>query len=322
MVKLYYYKPEHRFLEAEQREVMVSEKTKAIWAIQLDIITLIADICRRHSIRWFVDGGTLLGAVRHQGFIPWDDDIDICMFREDYERFCEICCVAMEEPFFLQTYRTDVDFTHGHAQVRRSDTTFILRGEMEDGKPTNCYNQGICVDLFPMDNIPDNPKVAERFLRGVEDLRYWACSYSIFQRKFSGKSFFTVIRQLGKRLGLRYYFTRMIGLLIGRKPLRCVQDRHDAYVQKYNKTKTERACTISHWPMRKSRQYYRREWFDNVEMLKFENLTVPAPSGYEQLLAGLYGDDWRTPRQGSALLHGDVLVDVDHSYTDYFDKNG
>ena len=84
------------FLEEEERDgYLVSAEMKKIWAVELDLLNEFMRVCKEHDIRWFADGGTILGAIRHNGMIPWDDDIDVCMYREDYEKLLDSCKLAI-----------------------------------------------------------------------------------------------------------------------------------------------------------------------------------------------------------------------------------
>ena len=123
--------------------------TKELWAIQLDMLYKVQQICDKHNIKWWIDAGTLLGAVRHRGFIPWDDDVDIVMFREDYDKFLEVARTELKDPYFLQTDWTDKVF-YCHTKIRRSDTTGILA---KDTLANFDFNQGIFIDIFPMDFV-------------------------------------------------------------------------------------------------------------------------------------------------------------------------
>lgn len=106
-------------------------------------------ICRKHNIGYFVCGGTMLGMVRHGGFIPWDDDMDVGMLRADYNRFCEVAKQELREQFFLQTRESDPNIPYLFSKVRLKGTEYITKyNELRD------FNKGICVDIFPFDKVP------------------------------------------------------------------------------------------------------------------------------------------------------------------------
>lgn len=308
------YKFEGSFFEPEAKELIVSRQTKQVWAVELDLLHEFSRVCEKNGIRWFVDGGTLLGAVRHKGFIPWDDDIDVCLFREDYEKLCR-CAKDFESPYFLQTFVTDKGTAFGHAMLRNSDTAVFPKGDLINGYSCWTFNQGISIDIFPLDNVPDDVDKAKCFLqdvlknitnarRCVND-RAWL-KHARFYSYFSYAGFRVVTRMI------RNMFLKCLG--IGDLIFHYARI-HDEHVQKWNSTPTEICCTIAHWPVRKKRQYYHRKWFDSVTYLDFEGMRVPAPAGYENLLEGLYGD-WKQHVIGGAL-HGTLVFDVDNSYKKY-----
>ena len=139
------------FLNEEVRcGYTVTKQMKEVWAVELDMLEKLLSVCKKHDIKIFASGGTMLGAVRHQGFIPWDDDIDMMMFRDDYEKLCKVAQEEFEYPYFFQTEYTDVGSLRGHAQLRNSATTGILAGERNQ---KYSFNQGIFLDIFPLDNI-------------------------------------------------------------------------------------------------------------------------------------------------------------------------
>ena len=94
----------------------VSAKMKKIWAVELDLLAKFIDVCNKHELNYFVDGGTLLGAVRHKGFIPWDDDVDVIMPREDYDKLFEIAAQEFQYPYFF----------HREASLPRISSSFLL----------------------------------------------------------------------------------------------------------------------------------------------------------------------------------------------------
>lgn len=131
---------------------LTSEQLRKLQMIELEMLKEIDRICRKYNIQYSLDGGTLLGAIRHGGFIPWDDDADIVMLRSEYEKFYRFCQKELNtEKFFLQEFRTDTDYRWGYSKMRRTGTIFLREGQ----EHIKC-NQGVFVDIFICDNVPDS----------------------------------------------------------------------------------------------------------------------------------------------------------------------
>lgn len=117
----------------------------------LDIMSEVDRICSENSIGYSLIGGSMIGAVRHHGFIPWDDDMDIGMLRQDYEKFISICESRLDKKYFLQTYDSDPKYNYGYAKMLLNGTELV-----EFGHERTKYRKGIFVDIFPFDTVPNN----------------------------------------------------------------------------------------------------------------------------------------------------------------------
>lgn len=135
----------------------VTADIKKVWAIEIDLLCALSKICNKHNLTWFIDGGSLLGTIRHKGFVPWDDDIDVMLPRKDYDELMKLSS-EFKAPYFLQDF--DSELKNGiriglkHAKLRNSNTTARTLGNIE--KKLKIENQGIFIDIFPFDNIPDD----------------------------------------------------------------------------------------------------------------------------------------------------------------------
>lgn len=138
--------PESFFEEETRSDFLVTTERKKIWAIELDLYLKFAEVCEKYGFRYFAAFGTILGAVRHKGMIPWDDDVDVCMPREDYDRFCQLAVSDFQEPYLLQTPYTDNGYYYSFAKIRNVNTTCMPVVMSKSG-----FCHGICLDVFPLD---------------------------------------------------------------------------------------------------------------------------------------------------------------------------
>ena len=118
--------PENFWAEEIRDEYFVSAEMKKVWAIEMDLYREVTRILNKHNLRYFTDGGTTLGGVRHKGFIPWDDDLDICVPREDYEKLHQLAS-EFKDPYFLQSTVTDPEYGYSFMRLRNSNACKKLK---------------------------------------------------------------------------------------------------------------------------------------------------------------------------------------------------
>lgn len=291
------------FLQSETRnEYFISTEMKEVWAVELDLLSHLLQVAQSHNIPLWVGDGTLLGTIRHHGMIPWDDDIDVIMFREDYDKLCRIAQKEFVYPYFFQINETDPWSLRGHAQLRRSDTTGMLRGDSTKYP----YNQGIFIDIFPIDNKINDESL---FIKQLENAKHYkelaiACRSLRFLSDERPLSASKKVKRFIKKtlLGNLYaanYFAR----------------KETYYRTLYNNQETEEVLEYVFAFDRKERYVYQRKWFAQTMYLPFEFLTVPVPIGYEEILTTFYGN-WHEFVKG-ASAHGGVIFNTRMGYKDY-----
>ena len=139
----------------------------AVQIKELELLKIFISICEKYHIKYFLACGSVLGAIKYKGFIPWDDDIDVCLLRPDYERFLDVANAEIPEWCFIQNSKTDPAFPHFFSKLRNSNTTFI-----EKGTAHLHINHGIYLDIFPIDGYPFDKKDI-KFFEFRKKLIFW-----------------------------------------------------------------------------------------------------------------------------------------------------
>ena len=297
------------FLPEERDGYLVSTEMKKVWAVELDLLDAFARVCSKHHLTWFAHAGTMLGAVRHHGFIPWDDDIDVVMPRDDYERLCALGPTEFPHPYFFQNEETDRYFARNFSRLRNSQTTAVFGRELLYKFP---FNQGIFIDIFPMDHVPSDPHVRQAFYDKLADLntRAWRWRTIIhFYRPKIGQGFVKRANHYLKHLCFKLFY---------RGDYQYYLSKHHELITKYNDEETGWVGESVISPL--GRQLWRPEWVQQTEMVPFEMIQIPVPVHYEECLTASFGKDWRTPRH-VPTLHGIVYFDTEKPYTEFLAQN-
>lgn len=259
---------------------------------ELFIAKEVKRICNENGIKYFMIAGTLLGAVRHNGFIPWDDDMDIGMLREDYERFIKLAKTDLGERFFLQTPETDSAYGLNFAKILLKDTT------LTEASAANNAVKGISIDVFPFDAVPENAKKTEKHKKRTYFLR----------RLLLAKQNYNVC---GKKEYVKravYAVLKFIAAFYSREKL-CKM--LDSECERYNALgKTPEKIVNIGGAYGYDKETILREWVDSTVELPFEDTVFAAPAGYIPYLEYFYGDYMKLPPEDKRYnRHGVTAID-------------
>ncbi|MDY5578093.1 MAG: LicD family protein [Lachnospiraceae bacterium] len=293
------------FLDEEIRcGYTVTHERKEVWAVELDLLAELLRVCKKHHIKIFASGGTMLGAVRHKGFIPWDDDIDMMMFRDDYEKLCKVGKDEFKEPYFFQTEYTDRGSLRGHAQLRNSQTTGILIAEK---KCDFSFNQGIFIDIFPLDSVSDEKVLLEKQEKKVIKYKKMALFCSQFSTRYMPAR--SSVKNLLKKV-IYLFFNRFMNVLSLK-----YYKKFENECAKYNcNQRTKYISTLSF--QFENRQHFKlRRDYEKLIDLPFEFMYIPVGERYDEALTNRYGDYHKFVMEDNC--HGGIFFDTNKSYKEY-----
>lgn len=269
----------------------VSSSMKRAWAVQLEVVQLVDDICKKHGLRWFADFGTLIGAVRHKGYIPWDDDIDICMLRDDYEKFLKIIQDDLPDGYLYRSIYTDPPFYELFAKI-----VYVGKSQ-DDPKDKWLYDfpLPVGIDIFPLDYISDD--------KTKEDARYHIFK-TISAALYAQENDIEVDDET---------LISEVELLINKKIDRTLPLRQQLYICMDNVLKIfppNAGKYVMHGPyyLKSRDNKHRKSDFKEIIEMPYELGTMNVPKGYDAVLTQLYGDYMQLVKCGA-----------DHTYP-YFDK--
>lgn len=263
---------------------------KRLWESEIQILDYIDSVCRENNIRYSLTYGSLIGAIRHGGFIPWDDDIDIMMPRCDYNKFIRLVKAEKSNEFCILQPGETVDYTNNFVKIVKNHTAFLQYERDREKK----FHKGIFLDVFPVDNVPDNRFLQKiQFVAAAVNLLY-ARGYVSGTEGVTGFIEAILLRAPhGVQHKLRAFSERV---------LTAWKSRHTGYCFI--------ACTIA-----ETRILFHSQLFDELEEVPFEKKKYMITKMYDHFLRKQYGDYMKLPPENKRIwTHHPVLIDFEHNY--------
>ena len=243
-------------------------KMNKLHNVHLELMDEFVRICDKHKLKYYLYGGTLLGAMRHKGFIPWDDDVDIIMHRDDYEKFGEICKTELDtKKYFYQTCFTDEWYTRNFAKIRKNNTA-VREPVWDDYK----LHKGIYIDILPLDYFP--PGKWRR--RRLEKRFSWLNAVCL--------SDYTASLNIFKRLLFRIY---------KRFPRKFSYKRREKFLSNLYKYKDSKlVCSFGSHYKPFQRRIMKKAWFRGDQYMDFEGRKYRIPDGWKEYFLQVYGESY------------------------------
>ena len=268
-----------------------SEATRKLQKVDLEITMQIVDICKKHNIQYFITSGTMLGAIRHKGFIPWDDDIDIGMMRDQYEKFLEVAEKELPETLKLVTFRNTPEYHYYISRVVDTDTWIEEERMAEDEKMTH-----VSVDVYAIDGSPNNS-----LLRKIYYFRV------MYHRALMSLCYKDSIDRHRKR-GV---FERILLFVMERIPVEKMTTpyKQKCHIDRLLKSNDVYKSNIIGDLMGayRTKEMMPAELFGKGAMYQFEDVMLMGPEDYDGYLTYMYGDYMKLPPEESRRTHYKVI---------------
>lgn len=263
--------PENFWDEEVRCDYLISAEMKKIWAIEMDLYREISRVLDKHNLRYFAGGGTVLGAIRHNGFIPWDDDLDICMPREDYEKLQELT-EEFKSPYFLQSPLTDPEYGYSFLRLRNTNTSVVVR-PFTHAK----FNQGIYIDIIPLDNA-----TKEDISPRMDKIKKLIFKNSAYMRKDYPEKSERDLQRIKEFLDPNM------------KPID-VWNAINKEAVADNKIDTDYWSTIVVTIYAPLKNLYPKRIYNSYKDVPFESITMRIPAGYDELMTINFGNYMEFP---------------------------
>ncbi|MGN0436125.1 MAG: phosphorylcholine transferase LicD [Wujia sp.] len=271
--------------------ILKDEEFRRMQLLELDMLKEFDRVCRENNIRYTIFGGSLLGAVRHKGYVPWDDDADIAMLRQDYERFKQVASQMDQDICYFQDHTTDSEYRWGYGKLRRTGTKFVRVGQ----EHLKCKT-GVFVDVFPMDDIPKST-IGQIF----NDI-YCFCLRKILWS------------EVGKYSANEKLIVRRIYSILSKIPPEKVFKKVERLVKKSKNNSSKRVRCLLFPATGKlykknplSERYgMPKSWFTDLVEYDFEGIRLYGTRDYDTILKYIYGDYMKLPPEDKRDPHSPV----------------
>ncbi len=278
---------------------VISPEMKRVWGTSLEMAEKLVEVCRRNNLKCWMDSGTLLGAVRHEGFIPWDDDIDFVMLRKDYDKLVQIADKEFTHPYFFQTTYSDRDYYRGHAQLRDVRTSSLSMDELNKE-----YCRGIDIDIFVLDGFIENPVL--RFLHRTTTMCIKKTLRGYLSHPHENKSF-------GKKL-----LSGVSKLIYSVVPYRKAFALYEHMFRMIDED-THKRVSVSAYRYSNRKRIRLRSSYDDTVWMPFEGMMLPAPANTEDALVCYFGKEYMVPQQ-LPTAHGQKYLDATRPFGEVADE--
>ena len=255
------------------------EMLRQLRDIQVELLKEVDRICEKCGIKYNIIAGTLLGSVRHGGYIPWDDDADVALLRPEYEKFRKACKTELDKTrFVFQDHRNTRGYRWGYGKLRMKNTLFLR--EYQEHMP---YFQGVFIDIFPLDNVPDN----------------------YVQRSIHNFECFCIRKFLWSEVGQyaeKNHFKRKLYSLMAKVSDKVIFDAYKMLMLRSNSHRT-RWVRILTFPAPNNQYGYLRKWYENSSDYVFEGQTFKGIRDYDEYLSFKFGDYMKLPPEEKRKVH-------------------
>ena len=273
--------------------VIFMEELRRLQLTQLSILKATVKVLNEDNIKYFLIGGSCLGAVRHNGFIPWDDDVDIGIFREDYNKLPEIF-KKLPDNMFYQGYFNEVEYPYNFSKVRMKNTTMLQAGDDH----LNMHH-GIYIDIFALDNAPGRVEDFEKYYNKVKKWKLLQSAYYLGDYKNSMKR--KLSHRIIKKL-VRTFFS-------GKK----IHEELEKKLLKYMNTEASYVANLC--GQRDLKEFERKDVYGEGLKMQFEDDVFIIPEKYDEYLSGLYGNYMEfPPLEERGTDHNNILISFDKEH--------